>query len=96
MSNSDKFALLLGYALGVVLWLWLWWHVIGKIGYRGLARKLWLVGMCVPPFFGLVMIFLLLLPWPVYRQLRQLREQNKRLQPGSDIDEELKRLRSNS
>jgi uncharacterized membrane protein len=93
--TSQEIADLTGHILGVclaaILWGWLWWHVITKIGYQGLLRRLWLVGMCIPPLFAIVMVLLLVLPWPICRQLRQLKKQ----QSDGAIDDELRQLRSN-
>lgn len=90
---AEKITLLVPYAIAAVLWVLLWWHTITKIGYRGLARKLWLVGMCIPPFLSVVLVCLLVLPWPVLRQLRQLRKQNSL--PEDEIEAELRSLREN-
>jgi hypothetical protein len=94
MSSADAAQVIgeiLGYILGAILWAWLWWHIITKIGYRGLVRKLWLVGMCIPPFLGITWILLFLLPWPVHRELKQLRKESQKVAKQTDIDDELKR-----
>lgn len=88
---ADLIGQILALSLAAVLWTWLWWHVITKIGYRGLARKLWLVGMCIPPFLSITLVLLLALPWPICRQLRQMKKQLN----GNDIEAELRQLRSN-
>ena len=88
---ADLTGEILAVCLGAVLWVWMWWYVITKIGHRGLARKLWMVGMCIPPLLPIVMVLLLVMPWPVCRQLRQMKKQSG----GTDIDAELRRLRSN-
>jgi hypothetical protein len=93
-SSADTVVLILSVALTAVFWVWMWWHVISKIGYRDLPRKLWIVGMCLPPFFGFVMILLLVLPWPVHRQLRQVRKRASELEALSGVDEQLKQLRN--
>ena len=72
--DYDPVVLILSTALTAVLWAWMWLHIISKIGYRGLSRKLWLVGMCLPPIFPAVMIGLLILPWPIQQELKKLRK----------------------
>lgn len=74
MSRYDPAVEILGLALTAVLWAWMWLHVITKAGYRGLPRKLWLVGICLPPVAPFVVIALLISPWPVYRELKRLRK----------------------
>lgn len=93
MSSADVFAQILAYALTAVLWAWLWLHIITKIGYRGLARRLWLVSMCIPPLLGVAWILLFVLPWPAFRELKQLRQENEKLARQNAINEELKRLK---
>jgi hypothetical protein len=73
-SQYDPVVVAISTALTAVLWAWMWLFIISKIGYRGLYRKLWLVGMCLPPILPAVMIALLLLPWPIYRELKRLRK----------------------
>ena len=102
--HYDAVPLVLGTALTAVLWAWFWWHVISKVGYRGLARKLWLVAMCIPPLPAATMLLLLALPWPVYGQLRrqvkageeleaELKQLHPRLKAKQDIESELNQLR---
>jgi type VI protein secretion system component VasK len=93
MSSADVFGQILAYALTAVLWAWLWLHIITKIGYRGLARRLWLVSMCIPPFLGIAWILLFLLPWPVHRELRQLKKESQKVAKQADIDDELERMK---
>lgn len=86
-SSYEPVVLILSTALTAVLWVWLWLHVSSKIGYRGLARKLWLVAMCLPPTMPIAMIALLVLPWPIHQELRKL----KKAIP--EIQSELERLK---
>lgn len=87
MQSTEPIVLVISTALTAVLWAWMWLFIISKIGYRGLSRKLWLVGMCLPPVFPAVMLALLLLPWPVQRELKKL----KKAIP--EIQSELERLK---
>lgn len=74
MPSAEFVGLILSYAASAIFWAWMWLHIISKIGYRGLSRKLWLIGMCIPPVLPGVMIALLLLPWPVHQELRKLKK----------------------
>jgi MFS family permease len=92
MSSSNQIPTIIAGALFAVLWVIFWGHFISRLGYRGALRKWWLVGMCIPPFFSLVFIAMVLLPWPVRRQLKQFQKQ---LPPVNPIEDELKRMRDN-
>jgi hypothetical protein len=76
--------------LAAIMWVWLWYHTITKIGYRGEHRRWWLVGLCIPPINGFVLLALLVLPWPIQKQLKQLKQQGS---PVPGVDDELEQLR---
>ena len=48
MRSTEPIVLVISTALTAVLWAWMWLFIISKIGYRGLSRKLWLVGTSTP------------------------------------------------
>lgn len=37
-----------GSVFTIVLWIWTWWHVISKIGYRGVLRFAWVLAIAIP------------------------------------------------
>lgn len=37
-----------GSAFTIFLWIWTWWHVVSKIGYRGISRFAWVLVICIP------------------------------------------------
>lgn len=65
--------------IAFLLWVWMWWHVTTKIGYRGWLRKVWLVCLCIPPVGPVAMFLILVLPWPICKQLRQKEQELKSL-----------------
>ncbi len=97
MSTQDLIPLLFAWLIYCAFW----WFLITKFGWRGKARLIFLALMSVPPIHEALqavsascLIFLLIWPWPVYKELRQLRQMKKQ-RPGDDIDAELRQLRTN-
>ncbi|HAA31089.1 MAG TPA: hypothetical protein DCE56_29515 [Cyanobacteria bacterium UBA8553] len=104
LTASEQITLFFAIALTAILWVFLWGHIIYKLGYRGIIRKLLLVGMCIPPVNWFVFLGMMLLPWPVHIQLRQVQKQLdaqssvKPVKPSVPIDPveaELKRMKDN-
>ena len=89
----DVFARLLAYVIIAALWVWFAWSLTAKLGYRGLSRKLWFVSLCIPFLLGFTLVAILALPWPVYKELLQLRAESQKLAKQNDIERELKRLK---
>ena len=63
------------------LWVLMWWLLISKFGYREKLRLYWLIPFLVPPVQpylikvpGFAFIALLLLPWPVWKEVRRARQ----------------------
>ncbi|HEY9672724.1 MAG TPA: hypothetical protein V6D11_14865 [Waterburya sp.] len=88
-STVDLIIQILAYITTAICWFWLWWHVTSKIGYRGLTRKFWVAGMCIPPIAPFTLLLLMVLPWPVCKHLRQAQA----VQKSESINSELEQLR---
>lgn len=67
--------------LAYLVWVGLWWFVIGKFGYRRKTRIFWIIPFLVPPINpylapigSTALILLIFLPYPVWREVRRLRK----------------------
>lgn len=85
-------ALVMGVLLGLAIWSWGMWKLPEKAGYNGVVRFLWFVFLAFPLTTGSALIAFVLVKWPVQKELDKVRE---RRAPVDDIDDELRRLRSN-
>ncbi len=95
----DLIPTLIGYALGWAVFCWFWWFIISKFGWRGRARFILLALMAIPPAHPALasisvgcLFFMLIWPWPIYKELRQLRKQ-RGIEVRDEIDLELQRLK---
>lgn len=64
--------------LAYLVWVGLWWFMVGKFGYRGKSRVLWFALFLIPPIppylifiSNTAFLLLLLLPWPVWKEVKQ-------------------------
>jgi TRAP-type C4-dicarboxylate transport system permease small subunit len=73
------------------LWLWFWWRLLTKAGYKGLAKGLWFILIAFPLTGGIGMVAFALVTWPIQEQLLVIKAQTQK--PKDDIDEELERLK---
>lgn len=97
-TTHDLIPTVIGTICTAIAWGLIWWHVISKMGYKRRFRQILLALMFIPGVNAGCLMFLLLFPWPVRREIRELKKQLAELQqrlPGHtrQIDEELKRLR---
>lgn len=90
LNISDVLALLAAAAT----WIALWWWFLSKMGYRGKVRWFLLVGMCLPPIAPMLFFALLVLPAPVWLEVRKLRKQIKELTQPYSVEAELEKLRN--
>lgn len=81
-SPQEVIVNLLCLLLAAFIWALIWWYVISKAGYRGKARWWWLAGMMLPflPPSWITLSCLLLVPWPVNKQVKGLKEKVELLQ----------------
>lgn len=74
----------------------LWFGILGKMGYRGTNRWAMTAIMFFPVTTLIELIYLACFPWPVQKELkelRQLRERVKHYQSVEDLQVELDKLR---
>ena len=74
----------------------LWFSILGKMGYRGTNRWAMTAIMFFPLTTLIELIYLACFPWPVQKELkelRKLREQVKHYQSIEDLQVELDKLR---
>ena len=78
--------------IAVIIAIFLWYKVIERMGFRGFG--LWFITLSIfvpiPNLF--TMIYLILVPWPIHKEMKRLKEYIA-ANPPSEIDIELDRLR---
>ena len=57
-----------------ITWILLWFWVISRIGYRGKVRLGITVLMCIPPINIITFMIMLILPFPLEREVKELRK----------------------
>lgn len=65
--------------VAIALWVLMWWSFFSKMGFRSWPRRLMVFCCVLPPVLSVILIVLAIIPWPVNRQLRQLRKQQEAL-----------------
>ncbi|WP_143780207.1 hypothetical protein [Leptolyngbya sp. 'hensonii'] len=82
----------------LLLWAFLWWHLLTKSGYRGLSRVTMLFAMVCFPVIGFVLY--VATPWPLEKRLDKLAqrldeiERSVRCSPVTgNVEAELNRLK---
>lgn len=80
MDLADFLSWLIPRLFAWLIWAGLCWFLVGKFGYRGKARFFWLIPLLVPPtktlvpIGGTALILLILLPWPIWKELRRVQK----------------------
>jgi hypothetical protein len=82
--------LALGILIGITAWGWSMWRLASKAGYRGSTRLIWFALLGCPLTTGWTLLAFVLLPWPVQRELKKVKELPKY---SNEIDSELDQLR---